>query len=207
MKFWTHQELHEIEEKLLDRKSTIDYLEDKRTQNIPWPYEEWEDGLLECAARIGCTIDALEKFLHRTKGDVTRHIRQLGYENWVAYCEVVQGVSRENVKRINRTKYRDIVEAAVGRPLTKEEHVHHVNCDHYDDALNNLWLCNRANHRHAHASYRDLQKSLIAYGVVTFNRETGDYGFDPDAVDDFMQHWEKRDENTQETADFEKDGE
>ena len=80
MKYWTHEELHEIEEKLLDRKATVKYLGDNKMKRIPWPYEAWEETLIECCAEDGCPIDAVERFLHRTKGDVTHHIRERGYE-------------------------------------------------------------------------------------------------------------------------------
>ena len=207
MKYFTHEELHEIEEKLLDRKTTVKYLGDNKMKKIPWSYEAWEDALIECCAEDGCPIEAVEKFLHRTTGDVTHHIRERGYENWFAYCEVVQGVPKENLKKSRKVTYRNIVESAIGRPLTKEELVHHVNCDHYDDTLNNLWVCNRLNHKYAHASYRNLQRALISYGVISFDRKTGDYRFNQDAVSGFLQHWQNSNDNPQETADSEKEDE
>lgn len=190
MKFWSHEELHEIEEELLNRKETIKHLPEKTLTKIEWNYEDWETLLIEQCAQLGYALESLSKFLNRTNADILHYVRALGYENWLAYCEAMQGVSRKNMKRKKKTQYRDIVEAMVGRPLTKEEHVHHVNCDHYDDALDNLWLCKASNHKHAHASYRNLQKALIAYGVITFNRNTGDYSLNPSAVSTFMKHYQ-----------------
>lgn len=192
MKFWTHEELHEIEEALLDRKEAIEHLPDKQLAKIDWAYEKWEQDLIEQCAKYGYPIDTLSRFLCRQRADVLRYVRGLGYENWAAFCEVSQWQNQKR-KRVHNIKYRDIVEAALGRPLTKEEHVHHINCDHYDDAIGNLWVCKAANHKHAHASYRELQMALLAYGVVSFNRETGDYEFDIDAVDSFYDFWTERD--------------
>lgn len=189
MKFWSHEETHEIEEELLDRKETIKYLPEKTLARVSWKYEDWECELIEQAAKDGLAVSRLEAFLCRTSGDIKRHVRELGYENWDAYREVMQGVSRGDVKKAKNIDYRVLVESTIGRPLTKEEFIHHVNCDHYDDALENLWICKASNHKHAHASYRKLQKALIGYGVVTFDRDTGDYGFNPDAVDEFMEFW------------------
>ena len=189
MKFWSHEELHEIEEKLLDRKSTLEHLPEKQLSKIEWKYEEWEKELIEQCASYGHPVDSIAKFLKRTSADVLHYVRSIGSENWLAYCEAIQGVSRKDLERRKKVGYRGIVEAAIGRPLTKDEHIHHVNCDHYDDTLENLWVCKHANHRYAHASYRKLQKALIAYGVIAFDRETGDYSFNPRAVNEFMKHY------------------
>jgi len=189
MKYWTIEEMHEVEEELTSRKWTAENLPDKLLKNLSWAYEEWEDELIECFAESGYAISAVSKFLRRNDGDVLHHVRELGYTNWKAFCESVQCATGEDVKKTYSANYRDMVSSALGRPLTKEECIHHINCDHQDDVLNNLWICNRANHRHAHASYRNIQKALIAYGVISFNRNTGDYEFDADAVENFVKHW------------------
>ncbi len=191
MRYWTQEELYEIEEELFDRKETIKFLPNKFLKTIDWPWQEWECELLERCATDGINAEAIEKFLCRTKGNLNSHVRSIGYANWTAYCEVMQNVSRDKLKRVTKAGYRDILKSVMGRPLTKEEHVHHVNLDHYDDALDNLWVCSASNHKHAHASYRNLQKALISYGVVVFDRETGEYEFNPDAVEGFTQSCEK----------------
>ena len=189
MKYWTKDELHEIEEILLDRKAVIKYLPSSDLSKIRWAYEEWEDVLLEQCAKFEYPISAIEKFLHRQTGDLLHHLRESGYKNWAAFCEATQDEQRTTCKKPKSASYREIMEAAIGRPLTKDEQVHHINCIHSDDELNNLWLCDRANHRHAHASYRKLQKALIANGVIAFNRNTGDYEFNVEAVEGFEKSW------------------
>lgn len=189
MKFWSHEELHEIEEELLNRKETLRYLPEKQLTKIQWDYKDWEKELIEQCALFGHPIESIAKFLSRTNADILHYIRGLGYENWLACCEAVQGVSRKDVERKKKIGYREIIEATTGRPLTKDEHIHHINCDHYDDALDNLWMCKHSNHKHAHASYRKLQKALIAYGVIVFDYTTGDYSFNPNAVSTFMEHY------------------
>ena len=186
MKFWTHEELHEIEEELLNRKQTIKHLPEKKLTKIEWKYNDWEKFLIKQCALFGYPLEKLADFLVRTKPDILHYIRAIGYENWSAYCESEQAYSDKNASRKNKVCYREIIEAAINRPLTKEEHIHHINCDHYDDSLRNLWLCERANHMYAHESYRKLQKELIAFGVVAFDRNTGDYYFNQDAIDAFV---------------------
>lgn len=46
--------------------------------------------------------------------------------------------------------YRVVMEDAIGRPLTSEEIVHHINGDWTDDRLENLELTNRADHMAHH---------------------------------------------------------
>lgn len=193
MKFWSHEELYEIEEELLRRKEAIKYLPSKDLKKVGWAWTEWERELVEQCASDGCTSESIENFLVRARGSLNRYVRSIGYENWTAYCEVIQGVSRDKLKRLRKPGYREILESVMGRPLTKEEHVHHVNLDHYDDTLENLWLCNSSNHKHAHASYRRLQKALIGFGVIVFDIETGEYRFNQGAVEEFVKNHEEDD--------------
>ena len=50
--------------------------------------------------------------------------------------------------------YRIVIEDAIGRPLTPEEIVHHINGDPTDDRLENLELTTRAEHASMHLDER-----------------------------------------------------
>lgn len=68
-----------------------------------------------------------------------------------------------------------VAEAAIGRKLVVDEHVHHINGVKTDNAPENLFVCKRRVHSLAHASFGELLPGLIADGLVLFDRDTGRY--------------------------------
>lgn len=75
-----------------------------------------------------------------------------------------------------RAEHLIVMEEMLGRPLSEEEIVHHVNAIRADNEPNNLYLCrNRSHHNDVHASYDALLVGLMADGIVRFNRDIGRY--------------------------------
>lgn len=56
--------------------------------------------------------------------------------------------------------YRIVMEDAIGRPLTSDEIVHHINGDWTDDRLENLALTNRTDHINHHRSELEAARGV-----------------------------------------------
>lgn len=61
------------------------------------------------------------------------------------------------VDRKSKYEHRHVVEQHLGRPLTRGEHVHHINGDKTDNRLENLEVLSTAEHGRAH-----MQKDAAA---------------------------------------------
>lgn len=53
-------------------------------------------------------------------------------------------------KHVRRKEHVLIAERALGRPLKRHEHVHHINCDPTDNRSENLLICSRSYHTALH---------------------------------------------------------
>jgi hypothetical protein len=72
-------------------------------------------------------------------------------------------------------QHRLIVERDIGRFLTPEEVVHHINCVDTDNRLDNLFVCSKKEHTDAHNSLMDCVPYLLENNVIFFDRNTGRY--------------------------------
>lgn len=72
------------------------------------------------------------------------------------------------VKKYTAT-HRLIIAENIGRPLTKDEVVHHINFQKTDNRIENLYLFpDEQAHRQAHASVNAIIATLLKYNLVTF---------------------------------------
>ena len=71
--------------------------------------------------------------------------------------------------------HRYVVEKAIGRKLTNDEHIHHVNMDHTDNNVENLALLSNREHQLAHGSINYVVKELIQNNIIRFNFNTKRY--------------------------------
>jgi hypothetical protein len=68
------------------------------------------------------------------------------------------------------------MEEALGRSLTREELVHHIDGDKLNNSLENLAVMEKAaHHKIAHHSLQKIGYDLVRAGLVTFDRGTQEY--------------------------------
>lgn len=125
------------------------------------------------------------KELGRRQSEVSSRARELGLESWRkrrGYAITRTGhVVREYVKgrggkTVRRMEHRAAVEDDIGRPLTSNEVVHHINGIKTDNRRANLYLCESRNHHmRVHRSLELLCADLLASKVVRFNNDKGVY--------------------------------
>lgn len=72
-------------------------------------------------------------------------------------------------------EHRLVVERDLGRYLSQDEHVHHIDGDPQNNDLSNLAVVSVHEHRMAHASLLPCVKTLLANGALRFNRTTLKY--------------------------------
>lgn len=75
----------------------------------------------------------------------------------------------------SRYPYRNAVSSVLGRELTTEEWVHHVDCNRRNNALSNLVLTDREGHENIHQTLRDMMRNLLREGLVAFDRPSNTY--------------------------------
>ena len=74
-----------------------------------------------------------------------------------------------------RKEHMLVAEEMLGRPLEKEEVVHHVDGQKTNNKPENLWVTTSVEHRQAHASLQEIGYQLYRQGLIGFNQETGQY--------------------------------
>ena len=72
-------------------------------------------------------------------------------------------------------EHRLVMEKKLGRYLTKDESIHHIDGNPGNNNINNLFLTDRGGNIKAHHSFSKLLKSLLDDKIIVFNKERGIY--------------------------------
>lgn len=84
----------------------------------------------------------------RTKHNYCSHECELAYRR-------EKGKSTWSHRVDGKVVYRDIAEKTIGRPLSTDEEVHHIDGDHFNNSPENLAILSKSEHSKIHASNKD----------------------------------------------------
>jgi hypothetical protein len=83
---------------------------------------------------------------------------------WVTVVQCPKFVRR------GQNTHREKMSEAVGRELSKDEHVHHINGNHRDNRIDNLLICSRSEHMKIHSLMRRGISRADAIQAILDNR-------------------------------------
>ena len=72
-------------------------------------------------------------------------------------------------------EHRLVMEKKLGRRLSKEDIIHHIDFNPRNNKVSNLYLMTRATHIKLHKSFEDLITFLFNKKIIYFNRKKGNY--------------------------------
>lgn len=68
-----------------------------------------------------------------------------------------------------------IMEEKLGRPINKDEHIHHIDFDRQNNNINNLWMASNKKHHEAQNSIFKIIKPLLDQKAIKFDTNLGKY--------------------------------
>lgn len=125
--------------------------------------------------------DVCGRILHRSKGEAykmesrERHACSPECTGKLGRSENYQPRLKRNkqgyIYRGNQREHTLVMEKSLGRKLQKEEIIHHINGDKGDNRVENLMVCNRAEHNRIHGQLEGLSFRLFQDGLISFCKE------------------------------------
>ena len=144
------------------------------------PLRRWcqeEDDLIVQTWKSKGTMASVARATGRRIPEISIRAKKLGCSPWKDRQRRVAGRPIDGfVEGKPIYTHRRIIEEELGRPLSSEEIVHHIDGDIGNNSRDNLCLLkNRYAHLVAHNSYANLLTELVHRGYVRFNTDTGVY--------------------------------
>lgn len=135
------------------------------------------------AIRAGISRSSVDvaRELGRAPQVVRARAKRIGLGKWKKQYRDSKGykvvaIDREGGGSRRVPEHRVIVEGHLGRRLTSDERVHHINLDKRDNRIDNLFLCrNTSAHSIAHHSINGIVADLLDRGIIEFDRVGGVY--------------------------------
>jgi len=79
-------------------------------------------------------------------------------------------LTREIIKGKYILSHRKVVEESLGRKLTKEEVIHHIDGNKTNNIIKNLFITENSEHRKLHASLEKIAFELFNKGLIIFDK-------------------------------------
>lgn len=145
-------------------------------------WTEAEDEVIRSS--VGRTLRDVAAELGRRESEVSTRSRALGIPSWRKrngykpdnHGRTVAAYQRKNGRSVRVMEHRSVMESTLGRSLTSDEVVHHINGVKTDNRAENLYLCSsRSQHKRIHYSIEQLLSELLERGIVRFDRARGIY--------------------------------
>lgn len=147
------------------------------------PFTKEEDEIIRASA--GRTSVEVGKEIGRAPGVVRMRAKRLGLGSWFDFSggykdfrgyKVSSVKSGDGVTSRRIPEHRQVMMDHLGRELTEDERVHHINMRKRDNWIDNLYLCkNDLIHKKAHHSLNPLVAPLLESGAIWFDRDKGIY--------------------------------
>jgi hypothetical protein len=149
-----------------------------RRLGVNKPLKRWTEGedqkLRDAKGKFALTEVAAA--LGRRKSEVSVRVKWLGLSPWRTGKGMHSGRPIEGFAKGSPVyTHRKVVEKNRGRTLGKNEIVHHVDFDKFNNAISNLVVMSRSQHRKAHSSFEQIVPALLRQGHVFFDLQTLTY--------------------------------
>lgn len=139
-----------------------------------WSVEE-DNAIRE--ARGQMKLADFAKSIGRSRNAIMERVKVLGFPKWRVPSGRHAGRKVAGFNKGNPVyEHRAVAADMLGRELTSEEIVHHIDFDKDNNSRSNLHIhADRAAHRRCHMSFEALVPELMRRGIIAFNPSTETY--------------------------------
>lgn len=132
-----------------------------------------------CSNKINGKAKVGRKPWNHGKRYSIKEVEKTSYIDSFGYVQVWcgRGEGSRGRKDGYRLQHHLVMEDYIGRPLEKNEIVHHIDGNKQNNSIDNLYLCkSTSEHRQIHNQLEELSMQLVQSGVILF--ENGSYSLE-----------------------------